>query len=262
MGVHELALLKTELSDRDLAIVRQVADLRLMTARQIEAVHFGAERHTSPLTAARTCRRVLERLVEQRVLARLQRRIGGVRAGSASFVYALGPLGQRVLHLEGGRRRLGEPSALFVAHTLSIADVVVALTTAATQDRCDVLELEAEPACWRLFGDIGGRQVLRPDLFVSLGVEAYECRWFVEVDRGTESVPAVLRKCRQYVAYYRSGVEQGRHGVFPRVCWLVPDERRVERITDTISGALGSDERLFTVAVVGEVVGTLCGGVA
>ena len=101
-------MLRDGLSGRDLAIVGQVADVRLMTARQIEVIHFAPTDHENAAAAARACRRTLERLNRERLLIRLERRIGGARAGSASFIYALGPLGHPVLALSTHHR--GEPS--------------------------------------------------------------------------------------------------------------------------------------------------------
>ena len=77
------------------------------------------------------------------------------------------------------------------------------------------LRCQSEPRCWREFSGLAGRLVLRPDLFTALGVGDLEHRWFLEVDRGMESLPVVLRKCRQYHAYYQTGDEQSAHGVFP-----------------------------------------------
>jgi hypothetical protein len=42
--------------------------------------------------------------------------------------------------------------------------------------------------------------------------------WFAEIDRSSESLPVIKEKCRLYVEYYNSGVEQRLRGVFPRVC--------------------------------------------
>ena len=76
------------------------------------------------------------------------------------------------------------------------------------------------------FSGLGGRRLLRPDAFLALGVGDYEWRWFCEIDRGSESVPVILRKCHLYADYYQSGQEQAKHGgVFPTVCWIVPDKR-------------------------------------
>ncbi len=90
--------------------------------------------------------------------------------------------------------------------------------------------------------------MLRPDLFVVLGVGEYELRWFVEIDRGSEHLPALQRKCRLYNSYYRSGGEQRRHQVFPRVLWVVPDERRAERIRTKIAADRRLTSDIFRVA--------------
>lgn len=239
--------LRADLSGRDLAIIGQVANLRLMTGRQIEAVHFPVGEHETAAAAARAARRCLERLACQRLLVRLDRRIGGIRAGSLSFVYALGPVGHRVLQRSDARPRYREPSAIFVDHTLGVAQLVIDLTEAARRDELDLLGCQAEPRCWRQFTSTSGLTVLRPDLFVSLGVGDFEHRWFVEVDRGTEHLPALIRKCRQYEAYYATGVEQAEHGVFPRACWIVPDARRADRLRTAIDDDRRLTDTLFHV---------------
>ena len=60
--------LRGELSDRDRAILKSVSELRLMSALQIEALHFTELDHRSSLAAARACRRALERLVRDQML--------------------------------------------------------------------------------------------------------------------------------------------------------------------------------------------------
>ncbi len=235
MGRQGVFALQQRLSERDRQVLDYVSELRLLGARQIQTLAFPDECHATAVTAARSCRRVLERLTEEGLLARLERRIGGVRAGSASYVYALTSLGQRVLDLDGARRRLTEPSAFFVDHTLAVADFLVRLVVAARTGEFALSEWEAEPACWQDVSTLGGRIVLRPDLLVVLMVGEYELRWFVEVDRGTEHVPTLLRKCRLYHTYYKNGVEQRQHKVFPRVLWVALDQRRAERLQEAIT---------------------------
>lgn len=228
--------LRERLSVRDLAIMRQVGELRLMSARQIEAIHFPASEHDNAAAVMRARQRVLARLARDGLLLALERRIGGVRAGSAGLLLGLGPLGQRVLSLDSPRRRAHEPGLRFVDHTLAVAQLVVDVHLATRHGMLELLACQAEPTCWREFAGIGGRRVLRPDMFLSLGVGEYELRWFIEVDRGSESLPVVTRKCRLYADYYQAGVEQARSGgVFPRVCWVVPDERRGERLRRAIA---------------------------
>ena len=159
LGARGLDHLKDNLSGRDLAIIGQVAELRLMSGKQIQRIHFTLDDHASPDTAARSARRVLERLVDERILHRLERRVGGVRAGSASFVYSLGPVGQRLLDLRQPRHRFAEPSTTFAVHTLAIVDTVVELTEAARHRQLELLSLQAEPRCWRMLPSMTGNGI-------------------------------------------------------------------------------------------------------
>jgi hypothetical protein len=253
-----LAQTRERLSARDLAIIRQVAELRLMSARQIQAVHFLDAAHDNAPAATRARQRVLERLTRERLLIRLDRRIGGIRAGSAGFVLALGPVGQRVLATDGTRRRSYEPTLRFVDHTLALAQLVVDLTLASRRGVLDLLDCRAEPRSWREFSGPSGRRLLRPDAFVALGSGEYELRWFIEVDRSTESLPVIVRKCRLYADYYQSGKEQdAQGGVFPRVCWIVPDEARAERMRTAIARDRTLPERLFVVTTNAQAVTVL-----
>lgn len=262
LGRRGLEVLRGELSGRDVAITKQVAELKLMSARQIEAVHFPHAQHASAITAARSCRRVLERLTRERLLLRLSRRVGGIRAGSASYIYALGPVGQRVIGEEREvRRRFREPSSTFAVHTLAVAQLVVDVTSQARRGTFDIIGLQTEPTCWRMVpGGLAVASVLRPDLYVALGVDDFEHRWFVEIDLGTEHLPTLLRKCVTYEAYYRSGREQAEHGVFPRVLWLMQKADRVERLRDAIEADGRLTDGLFVVMTRDTAVAALAGG--
>jgi hypothetical protein len=252
-----LERIRAQLDSRALAIIRQVSDLRLMSAEQIASIHFSPGAEESASSAQRTGRRVLARLTEQKALVRTSRRVGGVRAGSSGFIYALGSIGQRLIGEEGPRRRFREPSATFADHTLAVSQLVVDLTVASRSGSFDLLEIETEPACWRVHGGLAGRQTLRPDLFVSLGVGAYERRYFIEVDRGTEHLPALLRKCHSYDSYYRTGTEQATHGVFPKVAWIVPDHRRVDLLERAIRASKLLTNEMFLVTVPGSAIAVL-----
>lgn len=251
--------LREELSGRELALLSQVAELRFMTARQIERVHFSENERSAPTaTTARAARRCLARLSEQRLLHRLERRIGGVRAGSAGYVYSLGPVGERVLELKRPRRREIEPSPTFLNHTLAISGLVVELIAASRDQRCDLVQLQTEPRCWRRQP---GGGLLRPDLMTVIGADGYEYRWFIEVDLGTEHLPTLLRKCLAYQAYYRSGVEQhSSSGVFPRVLWLMHSQTRALRLRAAIDQASSLTPELFVVITIDRAVETATGG--
>jgi len=132
------------------------------------------------------------------------------------------------------------------------------VSVAARRGVLDLLDCQAEPTSWREFPGLGGRRWLRPDMFLALGVGAYELRWFIEVDRASESLPVIRRKCRLYADYYQSGIEQaGRGGVFPRVCWIVPDGERAERLREAIAQDRHLPERLFVVTTNEQAMTTL-----
>lgn len=251
-----LRSVRARLSDRDVAVLRSVEAARLLSARQVERVHFTKG---SPLTRARRCRAVLQRLTEWGCLVRLERRIGGVHAGSAGYVYALAPFGQRLLHPGTERlRRVREPSSAFVDHVLATAEVWVRLVEAEAAGRLQVERFDFEPACWRSFtGPSGAVAWVKPDATAELVVGEWEVHSFIEVDLGTESSTVIRAKAEAYAAYYRAGVEQHRSGLFPRVVFLVPDERRKARLVDTLARLDPEQWQLFRVALLDDAVTAL-----
>lgn len=236
------------LSGRDQAIVSAVADLRYVTTVQLERLFFVDGPSASN---ARRARLVLRRLADLQVLHRLERRIGGVRAGSAGVVHTLGPVGQHLAgrSVGGRRRRPGEPSSPFVRHILAIGELRVRLTEHARAGRFDLVEFQTEPMCWRsFFGPSGARVTLKPDAFVRIGVGREELLWFVEVDCSTESTTALETKFRVYRHYWASGKEQQRWGdVFPKVLWLAPTLPRVRTIIDVAGRQPAESWKLFSV---------------
>ena len=250
---------KEHLSERDSAIVASVGRFKYMSARQIEELHFSD--HATPLTGARTCRRVLERLIRADLLWRLERRVGGVQAGSASYVYALTPLGYRLM-VDGDdvRVRRHEPSAEFLDHTLAVAQLAVDLHRQARSGSIDLIDIEPEPACWRRFTvGLEGVQTLKPDLSVSLRAADYEYHWFVEVDLSTLSAAAVVRKCQLYDRYWSTGIEQDRSGLFPRVLIVTTNARRAGVLERAIGEARHLSAKLFAVATTAEAIACLTG---
>src|SRR5512142_702059 len=169
-----LAELAAQLSPRDLTVLRCVAELRFVSGAQLTRLCF-AEAGKDRLAEARTARRTLLRLTRLDVLARLPRPIGGIRAGSAGFVYYLAPSGQRLASEQGWQperrpRRSLSPGRLFLRHSLAVAELHVRLTEADRAGRFELLTLDNEPACWRQWHDRAGQQLrLKPDSYVRLG---------------------------------------------------------------------------------------------
>ena len=228
--------LAAQLGDSDRALVETLDRVRVATARQLARLHAP---DGTPASGLRQTQTRLSRLTRLRIVARLERQIGGVRAGSAGFVYALDVAGQRLASACGPAggvrlRRPWTPGAAFLAHSLAVSDLYVRLRESERTAQLDeLLAFDGEPLCWRSFAGIGGGRVwLKPDAFVRIALGDFEDSYFVEVDRGTQSGPTIARKLRTYRRYFDTGREQERNGVFPRVVFVAPDLTRKAALVD------------------------------
>src|ERR1700683_1118188 len=151
----------SQLVERDLTVLQWVSDLRFVSGSQLPRLCFADT--DDPDVNGRAARRALLRLFRLGLLERLSRQVGGVRSGSAGFVYHLGLSGQR-LAIERdwqperrGRRSL-TPGTLFVRHTLQVSELHTLLIEHDRSRSVELLELAAEPSCWRNCGGIGGQR--------------------------------------------------------------------------------------------------------
>jgi hypothetical protein len=228
--------LSSHLSDRDITIIGAVSELRWASGRQLQRLFFT---EGSALTQARRCRRTLERLTRQRLLARLERRIGGVRHGSAGFVYALDVAGQRFAGKASRPRRPYTPAGDLLPHTLAVAELYVQLREREHLGDMTLLRFVAECGVW-------GR--LRADAYAQVGIAVEDKRfkgnWFIEVDRDTESLTRISAK----LSAYRNGRQQAHAGSFPRVAFLTFTDKRRLQLAELIQ-TQPSDTRGLFVAV-------------
>ena len=224
------------LSERDWRIVGELHRLRVATGRQLERLLFA------DLTGShcdRTRRRVLARLVALGVLGTLDRRVGGVRAGSSGLVFVLDVLGQRLAERQVLRtdpaarlRRPGTPTERFLMHNLAVSELYVELVeaTRAASDMA-LLRFDAEPAAW--WQDSLGAWI-KPDALVTLATSEVSDSWAIEVDRATESLPTLRRQFVRYLELLERG-EAGPTGPLPRVLVSVPDVRRLAAVQLVLS---------------------------
>lgn len=261
MKFNDIASLLEALSERDLGILESLRTHRVLTTALIRRLHFpisnepheasNGRSHATEMAAAVAAIRVLTRLESHRLIARLHRRIGGVRAGSTGIVWQLGASGERLLrarHGDPARRRYSEPSPTFIAHTLAAADLAIQLQELARRGVIELLRLEAEPDCWRTFLSAhGARQWLKPDLFAITADGDYEHHLFIEADNATEHMPVIVRKALQYQRYANTGIHQQEHGLFPSVVWVAPNQQR----KSAIRAALTTESQLQHLATAG-----------
>lgn len=244
-----VARLAESLSDRDWAILADVAKVRVLTGKQVERLHFV---HLEGKHGDRTRRRVLERLTAAGLLTALPRRVGGGRAGSAGMIVALGQFGQRLLSmfsgytLTGRTRQPGVPTERFLAHTLAIAELYVSLTEASRTNALTLNGFRAEPACW--WRDSEGEWV-KPDALAVVSSGDIEDSWAIEVDQSTESLPTLRRKLKVYLDLAKNEEHGPNRGPLPRVLVTVPDERRLAAVGELVRSLPEPAGELFAVSV-------------
>lgn len=220
------------LGGRDRAIMASVDRLRLVSSLQLERLHFA---ELSEPSRARIRRRVLARLVAWRVLMTLERRIGGVRAGSSGLVYALDSCGQQLVRLSAAdkgnanARRAYIPSVALVGHTLAVTELYASLTELSRAAGFEVITFVTEPACWWPNG-YGG--VLKPDAYLCLASATFSDSWWLEQDQGSEHLPTIKHKLRTYLDFASHGL--GPSGVIPRVLVSVASDARREAVEHII----------------------------
>ena len=207
------------LTDRDRAVVAVVRRHRALTAHQLAELFFDSYTRAS-------ARLLL--LTEMRVLARFRPHRA---TGTNPFHYVLGPFGAAVAAAEkdedpdaAARRWRGERVLALgrtqrLAHLMGVNAFFVAL--AAKARRCDDVELldwltEAECARWT-------EGIVRPDAFGHWREGGSSVEFFLEHDRGTETLARLVAKLDGYAAF------EAERGASAWVLFAFASERREAR---------------------------------
>lgn len=241
VGRRRLDRLASQLTDRDHTILEFLGNYRFTTSGQL--ARLTAPDFNGPRSATRQVNRQMTKLERADLLRRLERRIGGVRAGSSSNIWTLTTAGRKLAHQHGSgqpevpRARFVEPSISFLDHTLAVTELAVRLTELSHAGSLASVQAIPEPTCWRRYVGRAGQPVwLKPDLTaVTVTTDGYEDHWFVEADRATENPARIVTKCRQYQDYRTTGREQAATGLFPAVLWATPDARRRDQLTERLA---------------------------
>lgn len=232
--------------DRDRQIVQSVARFGQLATAHIASLHFAeAKSHTNMKLA-------LQRLVNQKHLARIERRlVGGSGAGSGQYVYQLGSAGWRA----SGREGRYWPYRAVNYHTLAIADVYSELLSLQREGRIEIQGFTTEPESWTHIAGVD----LRPDLFIEV-----EQKWntqrlalWIEVDMGTERQKQIKEKLASYWHAYENAPES--MSVFPRVLFLAPDDHRAKELRYIVEQGNEDAQALFFISTMASFTGVLFG---
>lgn len=263
VGRHQLRLLDEALGERDRDLLHVLAEHRYATTRQLSRLH--RTRYASESSALRQTSRALQKLNTLGLTTHLDRRIGGVRGGSATLIWAITVTGHRLVagsrSEQLARYRLRDVSTKFLEHTLAVTELRAQLTELEHAGQLRITRVQTEPDCWRRVLEPSGQgRFLRPDLFVTLRVGTYDDAWFLEADCDTENPAEMIQKCYRYQRYQATGAEQATLGVFPAVCWVVPTLKRAEQLRRYLDASPGLDPRVFTVCTVNEFASRMASG--
>jgi hypothetical protein len=243
--------LQQQLSPLEIEIVDSVGALRIATGGHLKSLFFRGENESGE---ARRCRWTLNRLYQLGVLARFERRVGGVRSGSDSHVYRLGTQGHRLVRW----RREGVDARTHLApevgmHTMDHALEIVSFYVGLKEEEArrgrahlEVLSFDVERDAWREYAlGLGQVRSLKPDAFVRVAVGDIERSWFVELDRGTVMQRTRASHAADYRDYWRSGVDEH----MPGVLWIAQNDLVAEAAKRAIQPHR-EPAGLFTIATV------------
>jgi len=227
----EIKRIREVLSDTEKEVLHSISECRYLTTKQIKRLYY-IQSKSEPANMRRANRSMIK-LWDYGLVRPLDRRIGGVRAGSGSYVWQITSAGIKVLldNEDTTRKRNREPTSAFLLHTLMVSEVYIGLIKLSRDSIVGIEDIQLEPQCWRTYTSASSENYLKPDLYAVITNGEYEDYYFFEIDNGTESPSRVIKKCQQYEKYYTSGYEQTKTHVFPYVIWIVPDQKRKVSLT-------------------------------
>lgn len=220
---------------RDKELLATVSRFGMLTSRQAVAIVFRE------LSSESGWRSAKKRLTTNGQLVKIDTPgPGGPRGGRGPEIYRLGREGWKVL----GRQGVYRERRSIDYHALDIADLYTRLLDAQDAGWMKLRYSEIESEAARQLNSIR----LEPDLFVEItNVKRRTVRPFIiEVDRGSEHRPEILRKVRDYLAAKRENDALGIYEHFPDVIFLTNTAHRAEQLKRWVGrNAYLGDDRVF-----------------
>jgi len=231
-------------TSRDRKIVQAVVRHSQMTREQIRRLYFRRNGKLASVQAA--CRR-LTILTERGYLTRIRL---PVTRGSGPYVYQPGKAAAVVLSKDENKllsRRRGRriEGMAGLCHGLEVVDFYIALKEAFESRGGQIVTWLGERELRYQFVWHGRRLLFNPDGYCLWALGEEEGSFFLEWDRGTESMIRFSEKLTRYEAYYQLRAYHnhlGEMGIKPRLLVVVPDERREKKLVNWIARKLERGE--------------------
>lgn len=201
------------LTNRDLHILTDVSQFRILTREQLERLgHFQSKTRANA---------VLLRLVR---FGYLSRRYQPAVAGTQRALYFLGPKGVALTQASNPseRRNIKALSDLFLAHQLLVTDVHIGFRKEAS------VQIER----WMTDEDLRTASFgIVPDGHIEYTLAEKRFGAFVELDRGTETLGRFQGKVRAYLLLTTTDAYRKAFGrTFFRVLVVAPSANRIEHL--------------------------------
>lgn len=192
----------------DREVVRLIYQYRILSQRQIETLLNRSQS---------TVQRRLARLYDHQYLERIEVSIHP--KGSSPLFYILDQRGREVMRRLGVEDFTGQPKKdvkeTFIEHTLAINDFRIAASLACQANAWEMVrwitENEVKAQIDRVHVE-GKQKPVVPDSFFNVYVpDKGDAYFFLELDRGSETLERFRTKIAAYVAYYKTGAYTRRY---------------------------------------------------
>jgi len=238
-GTRQLPRLPIILTPRDYAVLLELFDSRLLTLGQLADIHFESRREATKkrLQSLKRAKLIVARPrtspAEPELLKLTRRGFDWLRESGRLADYPR-------LTWASMSKRL-KVSVLTHRHEMEVGLVKASVHRSARRDQINVDRFVTWPRLIR-FRNPDGRSPQKhvsPDGYFQLRVDRGESStrytFFVEVDRGTETISRIVARAASYVEHYKSGAYAKRNGGDPaqpkhhpfRVLWTFPSRSRL-----------------------------------
>lgn len=216
MSIRETAI-SFALQERDIALLRDLFESRVMTAAHVAALHFDGR--------AEAAKKRLQKLKAAGLIGERRRAVNEPAAliiakNGLSLLGEHGILRQYPpLSLSAFEKR-AQVSDLTVRHELEVMDVKAAFHSALRGSaKFSIAEFGTWPRLYEFPATTptGTESVVRPDGFIRIHENESdgglsEHAFFLEVDRSTETLDTLVSRANAYLDYYKSGGFAERNG--------------------------------------------------
>lgn len=233
------------IDQRDLTITQLVSRFGQLSSMHIQKLVFSNLKSHTPAS------RSLNRLVSQKYLARIERKIvGGSRGGSGQFVYQLGAEGHRMF-----REGRYNPARAINYHSLAIAGCYVGVVQLEQQGLLHIRGYTTEPDC-HVTIKAGVREYqLKPDLYLELERQdgSNQLRVMVEIDMGTQGQRQIIDKFARYWGAH-TAASDAEWPANQFVFFVAVDDHRAEELRWMLAKGSPEQRVIFRVYTLGSLL--------